>query len=1058
MDKFTTEFRLKDHIYIAQYIASKLGINDLSDITSFNEVEEGPAPDGYSHMFHELLSRRGRRISEPRLRKYDNNIKEYTDKLNRYRDIPIKLKYFQYLAVLFTEIYLDEYFQNPKRIVNELANYVIEKDIKPIPRISREYTNKIAYWMATGSGKTLIMHINLWQFQRYNKGKHKLDYDNIILVTANDDMTDQHLEDLARSGIEADFFDGTKLAYYSGGKDTVKAISIHKLTEEKTGGGVTIDIDTFGIRNLVLVDEGHKGKKSKESQTWKRIRDKLAKKGFTFEYSATFSQIISSKHDENFQEYSESIIFDYSYKFFHHDRYGKDFRILNLDTRKFEEDHIPTLLLANAMSFYEQLTVYKETSEVDEYNIEKPLWIFVGAKVWGVTSDIVKIIEFLNHLFKSSREEITEEIRKIYDGNSGILTPEGKDLFDKEYPERNFPYLRREKRTADEIYEGIFREIFHVDPNSTGRKLHIVDLKNSDGEIGLKASSLSKFFGVINISDSLKRTLVKQVEKNYEEIAIDENVTRDSLFEEINKNNTLNILVGAKKFIEGWNSWRVSNMCLINVGKSEGPQIIQLFGRGVRLKGKNWSLKRTTPIDAPPQYLNLLETLNVYGIKAKYMERFKDIVEKEEIPTYTAIIETEKIDPFPSDLKVIAVKEDWDFYQEVFPLNIDESITVKLDLRPIATEIDSRTESISVEKVEVYEKNIDPVYIELLNWDEICLDIVKYKKLKEYYNLSIKKQDLREFIENEDNYTLLCDDRALTVNNFEDLDKVKEIALLLLEKYIDIYYRRRRNASEKENIQLKSITQEDPNIEEKYQLKLKSGKEKLKDYIRKLIKSEEIYKSSKEITLVGDLRTYIYKQPPKFRNAYYEKHLYQPLLINRNEEISLIPAGLNEGEAKFVDDLAEYLKSNPYPDKEIYLLRNSTKGKGIGFFKEHSFYPDFIMWIVEGENQKVLFIDPKGLTHIDVDEEKKLKLHEHLRNIIQPKLGTTQVELDSYIVSVTEWTRVKEISGKALPIDKFAKDNHLLFQYKDYVGNRKILNEGYIENMFDLTLSGNNNL
>jgi len=28
----------------------------------------------------------------------------------------------------------------------------------------------------------------------------------------------------------------------------------------------------------------------------------------------------------------------------------------------------------------------------------------------------------------------------------------------------------------------------------------------------------------------------------------------------------------------------------LNMGRDEGPQIIQLFGRGVRLKGKNYSL------------------------------------------------------------------------------------------------------------------------------------------------------------------------------------------------------------------------------------------------------------------------------------------------------------------------------------------------------------------------------------------------------------------------------------------------------------------------------------
>ncbi len=68
---------------------------------------------------------------------------------------------------------------------------------------------------------------------------------------------------------------------------------------------------------------------------------------------------------------------------------------------------------------------------------------------------------------------------------------------------------------------------------------------------------------------------------------------QNQLFQAISEtNSSINILIGSKKFIEGWNSWRVSSMGLMNMGKSEGAQIIQLFGRGVRLKGKNFSLKR----------------------------------------------------------------------------------------------------------------------------------------------------------------------------------------------------------------------------------------------------------------------------------------------------------------------------------------------------------------------------------------------------------------------------------------------------------------------------------
>jgi len=1054
---FSQSFNLKDHLYLARFIAQKLGIKDLTKINDFKDIPEGYHTDGYSYMYHHLLARPGRLIRETTLREYDNNIREYLQKLNKKRITQITLKYYQYLALLFTEIYLDLYFQDPIKLLNELNNFY-GKEIDQYKFYDEKNLHKIAYWMATGSGKTFILHINIWQFQKYNKGKHKIDYNNILLITANDDMTKQHLEDITQSGINAEAFDGTKLAYYFGDKDTIKVLSIHKLTEEKTGTGVTIDIASFTTKNIVLVDEGHKGKASKDSRKWTRIKNQIAKNGFTFEYSATFGQIIDNEKDPNFQEYSESIIFDYSYKYFHNDGYGKHYKILNIDLKKeFDTNYEKTLLLANAMSFYEQTTTYNQTPETREYNIKKPLWIFIGSKVSGKTtrSDIITVIDFLNYLFTTKKGTISKKIEDILNGESGIKTPQGEPLFKREHPERHFPYLRQNE-APEQIYKGIFQKIFNVDPDSTGTKLHFVDLRESDGEIGLKASSGAEFFGVINISNSLKNQVKKEIENKYPDIIIDEDRTQKSLFNIINQKTDVNILIGAKKFIEGWNSWRVSNMCLLNIGKSEGPQIIQLFGRGVRLKGKNNTLKRTNPADNPPQYLPLLETLNIYGIKANYMLTFKEIIEKEDIPTHTIELETKIIEPFPDDLLVLKISDNWDFYQETFPLEISDKIRLRLDLRPMGIEIDSQTPGLTQKETIIYDQKIKPEHIQILDWNEIYLNILQYKKLKEYYNLSINKETLIALIKNPDNYTLLCNETEVTLKEYSDIEKIKKLILLLLQKYIDLFYRRKRNAAEKENIYLVPIKQDDPNIEQKYMLQIQTHNKNVINYIEKLLETEQIYKSSKQIQLPGDLRTYIMKNPIQFRNAYYQKHLYQPLLINENKDITLIPSGLNEGEAKFVDDLVEYLNKNPINDKEIYLLRNSTKSKGIGFYAEHSFYPDFIMWIKNKDQQKILFIDPKGLTHIEFDQEKdeqKLSLHKHLKNEIQPKLNNNKVSLDAYTISVTEWKTVKDLSDLNLSIPEFAKKHHILFQYKDRIKDKRTINDDYVNTLFDIALS-----
>ena len=81
----------------------------------------------------------------------------------------------------------------------------------------------------------------------------------------------------------------------------------------------------------------------------------------------------------------------------------------------------------------------------------------------------------------------------------------------------------------------------------------------------------------------------------------------------------------------------MSTMGLMNVGQTEGSQIIQLFGRGVRLKGYGSSLKRSGQAQLPddvtrPKHIGVLETLSIFGIRADYMAQFRDFLEEEGLP------------------------------------------------------------------------------------------------------------------------------------------------------------------------------------------------------------------------------------------------------------------------------------------------------------------------------------------------------------------------------------------------------------------------------------------
>ena len=166
-----------------------------------------------------------------------------------------------------------------------------------------------------------------------------------------------------------------------------------------------------------------------------------------------------------------------------------------------------------------------------------------------------------------------------------------------------------------------------------GGALHVATIRGKEGEIGLKSGSSKNYFGLIYIGDV--SAFKKLIEEDENGIVLEEDVIEESLFESINKkSSSINVLIGAKKFMEGWNSWRVSSMGLLNIGRSEGSEIIQLFGRGVRLKGKEHTLKRSKELTgAHPENIQLLETLNIFAVRANYMTQFQDYLKREGVET-----------------------------------------------------------------------------------------------------------------------------------------------------------------------------------------------------------------------------------------------------------------------------------------------------------------------------------------------------------------------------------------------------------------------------------------
>ena len=221
---------------------------------------------------------------------------------------------------------------------------------------------------------------------------------------------------------------------------------------------------------------------------------------------------------------------------------------------------------------------------------------------------MIDILLILASFVKNKRESI-DLLKRLLSGKPGLLNQQGNEIFSTA-----FAYLITSTSTAEDTYEDILKVLFNA---NTQAALHVENLKGTDGEIALRLGE-NEPFGLINVGDASNLcTLCEQ----QTDLIVTEKEFAGSLFQSINQSATINVLIGSKKFTEGWNSWRVSTMGLMNIGRKEGSEIIQLFGRGVRLKGKDLSLKRSSRLEdaVPPKNIQLLETLNIFGIRADYM-------------------------------------------------------------------------------------------------------------------------------------------------------------------------------------------------------------------------------------------------------------------------------------------------------------------------------------------------------------------------------------------------------------------------------------------------------
>lgn len=875
-------------------------------------------------------------------------IQDWVARYNRLVSRPVRLRYYQVLALYFTEAFMREQREARKR------------------QPDAERRNMVAYWMATGSGKTLLMHINILQYIDHIGGFQAFDELQVIVTTPGVNLIEQHRREIAPI-IDA-------LNRQCAGRI--------KLRVESTGSLLNYEKGYFALPpstrtfRLVLVDEGHIGLAGggKELGAFKRLRKDLAAydNAFLFEYSATYHGI-AEKH---VAEYGEQIVFDYNYYRFFRDGYGKDYAIhrVGLDRvaegkEAWENFQAAFDALADKLRAHDELRL-RDSSALGFVSAlaDRPLIAFMGNTVEDrkkegevdkkgqgadEVSDIRKLLAYLAKLSRDDQEALAPVFNGQIDG-----------------PLR----LTRCPAVPDEIWlswgEGQYWGIINV---GNGEKFHA----DCDGHSELTADG---------------EPLV-QVRKA-------DIVEPRFLFGEIDRPaSPINVLIGSRKFAEGWNCFRVSVIGLINLGSSKGNKIIQIFGRGVRLRGLNGDGKRrhiehTESYDAlleddtPQNRLSRLESLDIFSLKASYLETFLKALEEElpryeverRVPVITRGLKlgkaTETFDEFASKLPIFKVGRDdneprliaslcdgkwnWSYLAED---NCETGTlskwAIELDFRPSP---DQPPVNLAQDLRDALAGTSRAAFAAVGDHAYRLANLLERRKLQLLKQGGEKQSALKP-----------ADILALvnTVQyhrNWDELDFAAQESLVwqvLSEAVAKLHHKLIYDINKRKYRIAEPLVQAQPgqpgDFISHYDLRLAFETEAEKSVFERKHQSPKL---PDQLQLALDGSRHIYA--PLYRDA--KDRGVSKLKL---KTISISPDALNPGERKFVEDLHGFLadpaRKGAFKDFTFYLMRNVESLRSIGVYldtESRAYFPDFVLWAVGSKQTHILLVDPKGQSGI----------------------------------------------------------------------------------------------
>ena len=834
--------------------------------------------------------------------------------------------------------------------------------------------NRMCFWLATGSGKTLVM-VKLIEHLHRLREPGEIPNHNLLVLAPSDHLIGQihrTVEEFNQSGLYINLIplrdSGKTIQRRLGDYATVYYHRSDNISDVQKEALIDYRRYENGGKWYVLLDEAHKGgKEDSKRQAYYAV---MAREGFLFNFSATFTDpedIVTSVKKYNLEEFIKNghgkniYLNEIQYDAF----INREVEISHDERRKIVLKSLITLAYVslrvveireytgmNNLYHLPLMLTLVNSVNTDVENERNDLWAFFQTLREIATGEIDE------SLFQTSKEELAHEWTStllLFGGDSGGIIGTGATTI-------------KGMKIAD-LREKIF--------SSRGKSALQLIRSKDNKELAFQMKNADAPFALIRIGDTSKW-------RNNLLAGFDETRTLEekSFFDGLEK-SSITILMGSRSFFESWDSNRPNVINFINIGGTDAKKfVVQSVGRGVRIETLPNQRRRcaflpdSSEKSALQNFHDKVQPAETLFLFATNRGAIKSVLEG---------LQAERSDVFENITG---------FVQSPRPkINGQEMLLLVPEYRESKDRVTGQTEfALSNNTLNRFKKWLRHTSSSVL----AVRDNLSSQELKALHGIA-DGQNVQ--IRAEKNYACLPFLQSRLTSHLSQTNQIADTVRELDEQEDIVHFRQIR-------VQLDQAERKD--LREKIRAVAKGGisatekKKRARQFADGKIVSEEYerYLSGKSEETFKSLKL---KHVPE--------HYYVPLVVAEHGKTDFIQHIIREpSEVRFFHCLEKWLETNKTEwDAWMFSKIDESLDKIFIPYYDTStneyarFFPDFIFWMCKENDYQIVFVDPKGTEH----KSAYLKIDGY-QKLFEENGKRREFQYQKSRVSVTLWMFNKE--------------------------------------------------